>query len=92
MKAKRLKSGNILRAHMPYFRRPGHILANLTQCHRDNTCFRVLQNNQNQFYHHQHIAVTVSWNFHIICQPTSQLLISRTVLEQNKWPCILSVA
>ena len=24
MKAKRLKSSQILRAHMPYFRRPGH--------------------------------------------------------------------
>ena len=26
MKAKSLKSGQILRAHMPYFRRPGHKL------------------------------------------------------------------
>jgi len=25
MKAKSLKSGQILRAHLPYFRRPGHI-------------------------------------------------------------------
>ena len=29
MKAKILKSGQILRAHMPYFRRPSHILSNL---------------------------------------------------------------
>ena len=29
MKAKSLKSSQILRAHMPYFRRPGHIYGNI---------------------------------------------------------------